>query len=63
MFLAGMLQDPFQSALMIPNLDYLGCVQNVITGHSPVVNDWPISTETEHMAEKVLHSAYPVDAE
>ncbi|KAL2037574.1 hypothetical protein N7G274_009687 [Stereocaulon virgatum] len=29
-----------------------GCVQRVITGHSPVVNDWPISTQTEHMAQK-----------
>lgn len=29
-----------------------GCAQHVITGHSPVVNDWPISTETEHQAEK-----------
>lgn len=29
-----------------------GCVQNVITGHSPVVNDFPVSTETEHLAEK-----------
>ncbi|KAL8721382.1 MAG: hypothetical protein Q9225_001929 [Loekoesia sp. 1 TL-2023] len=29
-----------------------GCVQRVITGHSPVVNDWPVSTEKEHLAEK-----------
>ena len=35
-----------------------GCVQRVITGHSPVVDDWPISTETEHMAEKVRRPSY-----
>ncbi|KAF6221518.1 hypothetical protein HO133_002374 [Letharia lupina] len=29
-----------------------GCIQNVITGHSPVVNDFPVSTEKEHMAER-----------
>ncbi|KAL2045928.1 hypothetical protein ABVK25_011924 [Lepraria finkii] len=29
-----------------------GCVKRVITGHSPVVDGWPVSTETEHMAEK-----------
>ena len=44
-----------QSSIYVPfpKLVALGCVQRVITGHSPVVNDWPISTETEHMAEKV----------
>ncbi|KAL8783100.1 MAG: hypothetical protein Q9213_004857 [Squamulea squamosa] len=34
-----------------------GCVQNVITGHSIVVDDSPVTSETEHMAEKVPRSS------
>lgn len=29
-----------------------GTVQGAITGHSPVVNDWPVSTDLEHLVEK-----------
>lgn len=52
MFLAGMNHSALPT-LQFLSLIVSGCVQNVITGHSPVVDDWPVTTETEHMAEKV----------
>ena len=45
---------------VVQGLTVLGCVQHVITGHSPVVNDFPVSTEKEHIAEKVCCSAMPL---
>lgn len=55
MFLAGR-RRPLVATLPSLSLAILGCVQNVITGHSPVVDDFPVSTETEHKAEKVFSS-------
>ena len=52
MFLAGMYYKPLLMSRDLMNLQ--GCVQRVITGHSPVVDDWPVSNDTEHMAEKVV---------
>lgn len=33
-----------------------GTVQGAINGHSPVVNDWPVSTDLEHLAEKYKYA-------
>lgn len=31
-------------------------MQGAITGHSPVVNDWPVSTDLEHLVEKYKYA-------
>ncbi|KAI1079501.1 hypothetical protein F5B20DRAFT_166674 [Whalleya microplaca] len=33
-----------------------GTVQGAITGHSPVVNDWPVTTDLEHLAQKYKYA-------
>lgn len=33
-----------------------GTIQGAITGHSPVVNNWPVTTELEHLAQKYKYA-------
>ncbi|KAI1504896.1 hypothetical protein F5X99DRAFT_330466 [Biscogniauxia marginata] len=33
-----------------------GTVQGAITGHSPVVDNWPVTTELEHLAQKYKYA-------
>ncbi|KAI1089105.1 hypothetical protein F5B19DRAFT_468782 [Rostrohypoxylon terebratum] len=33
-----------------------GTVQGAITGHSPIENDWPVTTELEHLAQKYKYA-------
>lgn len=33
-----------------------GTIQGAITGHSPVVDDWPVTTELEHLAQKYKYA-------
>ncbi|OTA98111.1 hypothetical protein M426DRAFT_28773 [Hypoxylon sp. CI-4A] len=38
-----------------------GTVRGAITGHSPVVNNWPVSTELEHLAQKFKYAFQTVE--
>jgi hypothetical protein len=33
-----------------------GTTEGAITGHSPVVNNWPVTTELEHLAQKYKYA-------